>query len=176
MFLGDKMAKKDRNIIKNNQTAESTEYKKLITIIGIITVVFLLFYLITSLLTKDNLDNIFKNDLEATEIQYDEIIIGTMFNKDGKYYVLLQEKNDPYQEIFDSYITTIRGGKDKIYTVDLTNALNKRYLSEENSYDENNFKVKGTLLLEIENHKIKKHYDTKDDIYNELKELAENVE
>ena len=36
MFLGDIMSKKDKNIIRNNQTAESTEYKKLFTIIIII--------------------------------------------------------------------------------------------------------------------------------------------
>ena len=89
------MKKNERQILKTNNSVESDEYKKLIVLIVIIAVVFLIFYLATSIFTKDNNDDIFSNDLNATEIQYDEIIVGNMFDKSGEYYVLLLEEDEP---------------------------------------------------------------------------------
>ena len=113
--LGDRMSKKNKQVIlKNNQSVESDESKKLIKIIIIVAIIFLLFYIATLFFTKKDKDNIFKNDLNAAEIQYDEIIIGEMFNKQGEYYVLLQEEDDPYKSILNTYVTSIRSGKNKV--------------------------------------------------------------
>lgn len=166
------MAKKDKNIINNNQTVESTEYKKLGIIIFIIITVFLIFYLITSLLTKDNKDDIFENELETTEIQYNEIIIGSMFDKKGEYYVLLENNEDPYLELFENYLSTIREKNHKIYTVDLSSAFNKKYIAEESNYDENDFKIKDTTLLKLKDGEILNHYELKEDIQKKLSELV----
>lgn len=171
------MSKKNKQVIlKNNQSVESDESKKLIKIIIIVAIIFLLFYIATLFFTKKDKDNIFKNDLNAAEIQYDEIIIGEMFNKQGEYYVLLQEEDDPYKSILNTYVTSIRSGKNKIYTVDLSSAFNKSYISDENNCEEDNFKVKETLLLRIEDGKIKDHYENKDEILNKLKELSKSTE
>lgn len=161
--------KKEEKLIKNNGTVESDEYKKLVILILIIAIVFIAFYLLTKMFTKENHDDIFKHDLNASEIQYKEIIIGSMFDNDGHYYVLLVEKDDQYKELFDSYATNLNN----LYTVDLTSAFNKKYLSDEYSYDKDDFKVKGTVLVEIENHDIKNHYETKEGILEKLKELSE---
>lgn len=166
--------KEERQILKNNGSVESDEYKKLLIIIAIIASVFLVFYLATVLFTKkDDSDNIFKNDLDASEIQYDEIIIGTMFNQNSdSYYVLLLEEDEQYKSLYDSYITTIRDNKDKIYTVDLTNAFNKEYVSDKSSYNKDNFKVKGTTLIKIEKSKITKSYEDKEKIADILYDLT----
>lgn len=169
------MKKNERQILKTSNSVESDEYKKLIILIVIIAVVFLAFYIITSIFTKDNNDDIFNNDLNTTEIQYDEIIIGNMFDKSGEYYVLLLEEDDPYTDLFNSYVTTIRTNK-KIYTVDLGSAFNKKYISDEYSYDKDNFKTKGTLLLRIADNKIKDHYESKEDILKKLESLSESAE
>ena len=161
--------KKEEKLIKNNSTTESDEYKKLVILIIIIASVFLVFYVVTKMFTKKNHDDIFKNDLNASEIQYKEIIIGNMFDQDGHYYVLLLEENDQYKELFDSYVTNLK----KLYTVDLTSAFNKKYISDEYSYDKDNFKVKGTVLVEIDDHKIINHYETKEGILEKLKEISE---
>ena len=58
----------------------------------------MIFYVATLIFAKKNHDDIFSNDLNANEIQYDEIIIGSMFDKSGEYYVLLLEEDDPYKE------------------------------------------------------------------------------
>lgn len=167
------MKKKDNNILKTNGSYESNEYRNLIILIVIIASVFLVFYILTVTFTKKNHDDIFNNELNASEIQYDEIIIGSMFDKDGEYYVLLIENDDLYKDIFNSYVTTIKSNK-KIYTVDLASAFNKKYISDEYSYDKDNFKTKGTLLIRINDHEIKEHYESKEDILNKLKDLSKN--
>ena len=165
------MKKEKKQILKANSSVESDEYKKLIKLILIIAIVFLIFYLATIMFTKKNHDDIFANDLNANEIQYDEVIVGNMFDKSGDYYVLLLEKDDPYKDLFTSYLTNIRKNT-KIYTVDLSSAFNKAYLSDEYSYETSNFKTKGTLLLEISDKNIKNHYESKEDILSKLKSLS----
>lgn len=169
------MKKNERQILKTNNSAESDEYKKLIILIVIIAAVFLIFYIATSIFTKDNNDDIFNNDLNATEIQYDEIIVGSMFDKSGEYYVLLLEEDEAYSDLFNSYVTTIRANQ-KIYTADLSSAFNKKYLADEYSYDKEDFKTKGTLLVRIENNKIKEHYETKESILKKLEDLSKSAE
>lgn len=159
-------------LLKVNKSEESTEYKKLVTIIIIILLVFIAIYLLTTLLTKKEKVDIFKNDLNSSEVQYDEIIIGSMFNIDGEYYVLLLEEDDPYKSLFENYVSTIKEKDKKIYTVDLTSAFNKKYISEENNYEEDDFKVSKTTLLKINNKKIKEHYEDKDEICDKLEELT----
>lgn len=167
------MKKKKAEIIKDTTQVQNNEYRNLIILIIVIAFIFGAFYLITLKFTKDNHDNIFKNDLDASEIGYDEIIVGNMFDKKGSYYVLLIEPNDAYKDIFDSYITSIREN-DTIYTVDLGSAFNKKYLADEYSYSKNNFKTKGTLLLYIKNGEIKDHYNNKSEIVNKLQSLTED--
>lgn len=166
------MKKKEKqNIIKNNGSAESNEYKNLLIIIGIIAIVFLLFYLATILFTKDNHDDIFKQDLEASEIQYNEIIVGDMFNHEGEYYVLLIEENEPYKESFENVLSQARQHK-TIYEVDLSNAFNKKYVKDEYNYSKDKFSTKGTVLLKIKDKSIKDHYTDKEKILNKLLELS----
>lgn len=163
--------KKKETLLKTNNSTESDEYKKLIILVAIIASVFILFFILTTLFTKKNHDNIFENKLDASEIQYKEIIIGSMFDKDGEYYVLLIEKDDVYKDLFDTYISKIKD--DKLYTVDLSNAFNKKYLSDDYSYDDDEFKVKGTTLVKIDDHKIVQHFETKEGIIEKLKTLED---
>ena len=167
--------KKERQILNVNSSSENDEYKKLIILIAIVAGVFFVFYMVTSIFTKADKADIFKNDLDASEIQYDEIIIGNMFDKSGEYYVLMLEENDQYADLFNSYLTSIRTNK-KIYTVDLASAFNKKYISDEYSYEKDNFKTKGTLLIRIDDNEIKDYYESKEDILNKLEELSESAE
>lgn len=168
--------KRDKQIIKQNNSVESNEYKKLITIIIIVASIFLLFYILTTVFTKDKKVDIFKNDLNSSEIQYDEIIIGNMFDKSGEYYVLMLEKNDQYKELFENYVIKIRNTGSTIYTVDLNNAFNKKYVSDEYSYDKDDFKTKGTLLVRINDEEIKDYYESKEEILRKLENLSKSAE
>lgn len=164
------MKKNERQLLKTSGSAESDEYRNLIIIIIVIATVFSIFYFLTTMFSKKEHDNIFKNDLNPSEIQYDEIIIGNMFDKDGKYYVLLHDKDEQYLDVFKSYITSLKSNH-KIYTVDLNNAFNKKYVSDEYSYEKDNFKVKGTVLLKIDNHEISEHFETTEGIIEKFKSL-----
>ena len=166
------MKKNERQLLKTNNSAESDEYRKLIILVVIIASIFIAFYVITTLFTKKEQDNIFKTNLNPSEIQYDEIIIGSMFDKDGEYYVLLIDGEDQYKDLYKSYITNIKE-KNKIYTVDLSNAFNKKYLDDYYSYDEDDFKVRGTVLVKIDNHEINEHFETTAGIIEKLKSLKE---
>ena len=165
------MKKKETKLLKVNNSTESDEYKKLIILIVIIASVFVLFYVLTTMFTKKEHDNIFKNDLNPSEIQYKEIIIGSMFDKGGEYYVLLINEDDTYKDIYNSYISDL--SNKKIYTVDLGSAFNKKYLSDEYSYDKDDFKVKDTVLIKIEDHKIVQHFETRGGIIEKLRALKD---
>lgn len=167
------MKKNKTDIIKDTTQVENNEYRNLIILIVVIALVFTAFYVLTLKFTKENHDNIFKNDLDASEIGYDEIIIGSMFDLKGTYYILLIEENDVYKDIFNNYVTSVKENH-KIYTVDLSSAFNKRYLADEYSYSKDNFKTKGTLLLKISDGEIKAHYTEKTDITNKLAELSKD--
>lgn len=160
----------ERQLLKTNGSSESDEYRKLIILIVIIASVFLLFYILTNMFTKKENDSIFKNDLNASEIEYDKMIVGNMLNKSGEYYVLVMEANDQYKDTFNSYITN---SKKNIYTVDLESGFNKAYIDTENSYDEDNLKFSKTTLVKVNDHKIVKHFESKDDIVEQLIKLSE---
>lgn len=173
MQLVIKMKKNDdKKILKSNGSVEGAEYKKLFMIIFIITISFVAIYVVTSIFTKkSDLDDIFENDLNPSEIQYDEVIIGNMFNLGKEYYVLLEDSNDKFLSIYDSYVLNARTNT-KIYTVNLSQAFNKKYVSDKNNYDKDDFKVSKTTLVKIKEGKIVSHYEEKDEIFDKLSSLA----
>ena len=166
------MKKNERQLLKTNGSAESDEYRKLVILIVIIAFVFIALYIFTTIFTTKDKDNIFKNDLNPSEIQYSEIIIGNMFDKGGHYYVLLLEEDEQYKDLFKTYINELKEEK-RIYTVDLASAFNKKYISDYSDYDEDDFKVSGTTLVEIKDHKIKSHYETKEGILEKFRSLKD---
>lgn len=165
-----------------NKLGSSSEIIKLIKIVLIVTAVMLVFYLIT-LVATGQADKVNKQNEEdqstdtATEIQYDYIVIGTMLNKDGNYYVLIEADEDNRLSEYSTLIQTISADEDapKIYHANLTDSFNKNYLSKEANYTDNmsDFRVTGTALVEINNHEIAEVFDTYDEIKGELNELAE---
>ena len=166
-----------------NKLGSSSEIIKLIKIVLIVTAVMLVFYLIT-LVATGQADKVNKQNEEdqstdtATEIQYDYIVIGTMLNKDGNYYVLIEADEDNRLSEYSTLIQTISADEDapKIYHANLTDSFNKNYLAKEAKYDVQNisdFRVTGTALVEINNHEIAEVFDTYDEIKGELNELAE---
>ncbi len=140
----------------------------------------IVFYAITMIATKkaDEKTTETKENTttEETEIQYDNIMIGTMLNKDGNYYVLIEDSEDNRVTEYESLISTISSSEDapKIYKANLTDSFNKNYLGKEENYyaeDIKDFKVKGTTLLKIEDKKVVLALDNYDAIKNKLNEL-----
>ena len=98
-----------------------------------------------------------------------------MLKIDGKFYVLIEKDGDEKLTEYETSIQTIKANDEapKIYTANLTDSFNKIYLSEESNYDSDltKFKVSGTTLVKISDHKIEKTYDKYEDIKGELEKL-----
>ena len=154
------------------------ELSKLVKIVLLVTAIIIVFYFITTFVTrKANAINTVKKikTNDKAEIQYENLIIGSMLKIDGKFYVLIEKDGDEKLTEYETSIQTIKANDEapKIYTANLTDSFNKIYLSEESNYDSDltKFKVSGTTLVKISDHKIEKTYDKYEDIKGELEKL-----
>ena len=144
----EKRIKKDSSSNKN--------IKEVIIVIVIILVFFLLVYLLTVFLTSRKSNEITSN----ASVQYSKIIVGEVMDmNEEKYLVFLFDSEGDNASDYTSLVSTYRE-KDKhltLYTVDLNEGLNKKYISEEENIKVDNIKdikVKGDTLLLVENGKI----------------------
>ena len=157
--------------------SNNDEITKLIKLIVVVTVIMIVFYFITTIVTrKANAKKIAeKEKSEKVSIQYENIIIGSMLNKEGDYYVLIEKENDDNSDEYQTLIQTVSVNDEapKIYKANLTDIFNKIYLSDNKNYDSNleNFKVSGTTLIKVSNHQISETYDQHDSIKEKLSEL-----
>ena len=177
----DKKKEKSENIkqarrqLYYDNNSSSNELFKLVKIILIVTCIILVFYVITVIVTKKANEVAKEKNSTKAEIQYDSIMIGAMLNIDGTYYVLIEDKDDIRLSEYSTLIQTIKANDDAptIYTANLSSSFNKAYLSNESNYDSDmtKFKVKGTTLVKVSNHKIQNVYDNYKSIVDKLDEL-----
>ena len=155
--------------------SDSDELSKLIKIVLAVTFIIIVFYGLTVVVTNKAKEAAEEKNKQAAEIQYDSIMIGSMLNIDGSYYVLIEDEDDIRLSEYTTLIQTIKANDDAptIYTADLSSSFNKGYLGDKSNYDSNmeNFKVTGTVLVRVSDHKISKVYDTYDTITKKLEEL-----
>lgn len=163
---------------KNNDTIiEKNELKSLILIIIIVSLIFLVFYGIT-LLTNKKTTNGTSFEVQSETIQYNEILVGQVLNRNEKeYYVLLKNENNSYNDLYIYYLNnyTSKNNNKKYYTVDLNNEFNSLYVSEtETNVNTKKFfssTFSDTTLLLIKNKKVNKVYDTDEEIVNILSKI-----
>lgn len=171
------VSKAKRDLIYSNNDS-TDEMSKLLKIVLIVTGVMIIFYGLTTLITKKvnavKTAKLGKSSVKAS-IQYDSVIIGSMLNMEGHYFVLIEKENDDNSSEYDTLLKSIEANDEalKVYTADLSSSFNKKYLDKESNYDSDlsKFKVKDTTLVEIEDHKIKDTFDSYDSIKGKLDEL-----
>ena len=176
----EKKIRKEKNTPKTTMVKNDSEITKLIKIVLIVTAIMVVFYGITLLVTKNQKSDSFDNKTasEKAVIQYDDIMIGTMLNKDhDNYYVLIKEDDDNRVIEYETLMKLIASKTDapKIYTANLTDSFNKKYLAKEanESNDMEDFRVSGTTLVEIKDGEIANTYSDHDSIAEELNALAD---
>ena len=150
------------------------DLKTILKFIIIVLIIAIAFYFITILGSKKETSP--KTTSEEAIIQYEEIIIGNMFEqKEEEYYVLLKKADDPYISYYETNITNYKSKDDalKVYTVDLSSAFNKKYISDTNNIEKDNFKINSTVLLKIKNKEIVESYENNTEIMNQLKQMTE---
>lgn len=164
-----------RRKLNYEKTTDGEEISKLIKIILIVTAVMVVFYGITVVVTKKASEVSQEQNSEKTEIQYDNIVIGSMLKIDGSFYVLIEDEDDQRLSEYETLKQTIAANPDAptIYIAHLSDGFNSKYLGEESNYssDMTKFKVTGTTLVKIDNHKITETYDNYDEINKKMNEL-----
>ena len=138
-----------------------TDVSKIIYIIVGVAVVFGLFYLITLLvLNKDTKTT--KTD-EEVQISLDTTIVGRSLNMPEKFYYVLyydlsnDEVTETYSNLVMNYNYSTSEDHVKLYTVDMSDALNKTYVSEESNYNPekaSDIAIKGTTLMVVSEGKV----------------------
>lgn len=164
-----------RRKLNYEKTTDGEEISKLIKIILIVTAVMVVFYGITVVVTKKASEVSQEQNSEKTEIQYDNIVIGSMLKIDGSFYVLIEDEDDQRLSEYETLKQTIASNPDAptIYIAYLSDGFNSKYLGEESNYssDMTKFKVTGTTLVKIDNHKITETYDSYNEINKKMNEL-----
>lgn len=166
-------------------SVETYSLKSMIKILVALLVIFGIFYFITVLLV-DNRKSEKDNNNDVSVIDSSKIILSQLLNrKEEEYYVIATKESlykssyikTNYVEFYNNYINSYKQQENSLafYYVDLDNALNKTFLSEElnisNKLDQ--LKLNDEVLFKIKNGKIKKYYVGKDEILDELSKLKE---
>ena len=169
--------KQARKQLYYNENNDSNELSKLIKIVLIVTAIIVVFYGVTVVVTNKAKEAAEEENKEATEIQYDSIVIGSMLNINGTFYVLIEDQDDIRLNEYTTLTQTISASEDvpKIYTADLSSSFNEHYFSDKTNYDSDmsKFRVKGTTLVRVSDHEITDVYDNHDSIVDELNNLDE---
>ena len=163
-------------------SSDSTdEIRKLLIIIGAVCAVMLAFYFITEVVVKNkkNSNNNNQNDIKVEPvIQYEQILMGSLFNQnESDYYVFVYDKDDVMLDLYNQYISSYNklDSHLKVYKVNLSEDFNKSYIGEESHLSGGNIKdvkVTGTTLIRIKDKEIRSSYENSEDITKKLKELV----
>ena len=118
--MAKKKAKKLKNTRKVNNDNVAFNYIKLILVVSIL---FLIFYLVTLFINKDD-----KKDTESTEveIQYDTILMGNVLNQPKEnYYVLIKSSDDLANGLYETFAAKYKtvNNYTRIYYVELNNRI-----------------------------------------------------
>ena len=158
MYLGGYM--------QNEETKTMKQF--LITLIIVIIGVVGIYLLTKYVVKKDNATNNSSNTEEKNYIDPNTAIVGTMLNKSSDaYYVIIYDKTKDNATTYYSLVSTYKA-KDKalkVYTVDLSNSLNKKYIATDNKTNPKAtnlepLKFGQVTLLTVTNNKITEAYQT----------------
>lgn len=156
------------------ENTNNNEMLHFVRMIVIVVIIFFAFYLITVFTTGNKKGSYTKRETSPSIIQYDEIILGDLYNQnENEYYVLVEEKEDPYLSLFRNLLKQYAASENGIayYTVDLSSAFNQKFYVEGSSFEPNNLKFSGTTLLKIKDKTITEYYQTSEDILNVVNNL-----
>lgn len=167
------MKKKDIKI----ETEEQKEIKKFIfVILGLVIILVGIYFFTRAFVTKDLFNANEKTYQEGT-INYNIAIVGNMLTRpDKEYYVLAFNSEDAdaiyYNTLIEKYMQKEKSTK--VYYVDLENALNKKYVAENEEEKSKSFKsiedlkLGSMTLLKVKEGKVTKYITSIEDLKKEL--------
>lgn len=175
---------KKKNIKKNNSkkevakkidNIESNAEKQMFTVLKIVFVVLVFlsaFYLLTLLIVSDGNED--DDETVETAIQYEEILAGSSLTmNDSEYLVVYYDFSDTGLSDLSSAISTYNSiGTLRIYTVDMSNGFNSKYVSSDKSNVEPksaaDLSIKGSTLIKIKDGKVEEYIEGTDEVISYL--------
>lgn len=150
--------------------------KQIIISLFIVVAVILAFYGITVVLTNNKeKETSVPNDSNEAVIQYDEIIVGEIYNQTpSEYYVLAYTGDD--SQTYISKVSTYGelDGAIKTYQIDLSSAFNKKYVASESNFYGTYPVFSETTLIKIVDKKITETY-TGTDITTQIENMTNMI-
>lgn len=142
---------------------EEFNIKKVSIILLVVLIIIVAFYFITVLV----LDNKKAKEKENTytAIQYDEIIVGNMYNqKENEYYILATLGSDTNKETYISNYQNYSKEENaiKTYTINLDSGFNKKYIGENSDFSLKYPIFSKSTLLKIVDKEIKEIYEAEE--------------
>lgn len=168
-----------RSKVSTSNSFDSDIWNKMI-IVCVIIIFLALFYLLTLYITSKNSSDSTSgksttNVSDDASISYDEILVGRSFSIDsGEYLVIYYDKSDDnissdYSELVSNY--SAKDDHLNIYTVDMSNGLNKKYASDD-SNDEptkaSELAISGPTLIRFTDGEVAEYLEGLDDISDYL--------
>lgn len=113
-----------------------------------------------------------KPESTETVISYDEILIGTVFNKNNSdYYVIFDNFGDKTKDVYLESKITSYTGEVKIYKVDMSKGINEKYKNDNgnsNALKSSELQINGPTLIKISNGRNVLYLEGTDNIVSEL--------
>ena len=171
------MKKKELKKIEESKKVDnvnnSPSVKGIVKTFIIVALVFGFFYLLTFILVGDWNTN--KDDAkEEVTIQYDEIVAGSSFSMNAEKYIVVYYdfSSDDASKIM-SAIYTYEAKSDalRVYTVDLSNAINKNIVNEKsnkNPKGATDLAVNGTTIIRFRDGKVREYIEGTDKVVDYL--------
>lgn len=169
--------KKNKKVEKIDQVVSKNDgwYDKLIVILVVLCIL-CLFYLLTVKITiNEDAKKIEESrETEKADIQYEEILVGSTFNKsDDKYFVVYYDKSDESLNDVTSAISSYKAGEDALplYVVDMSDPLNKKYAADDSNTsadDASELRIDGVTLVRIKEGNLDKYLEGQDDVVEYL--------
>lgn len=166
--LRRKQAKREGKSLKNEETKEEYNVKKIVITCVIVLVSIGLVYLISALFITKELDWFSKEEVkENTSSVENSILASAIFKqKEDEYYVYFydfNEDNNMYKNIVSSKLSS-----KKVYNVDTSSGLNSNYVSDVSNKKAtglDDLKVINDTVIKIVGDTIVEYYE-KDEINN----------
>ena len=139
----------------NSKKGLPSEVKKTIIIILVAVILLVGMYFLTTLILSRDVE---EEKITENTIQYDEILAGSSFGQsEDEYYVIYYDSTNEYSTV-SSLVSSyqLNGGDIKLYSVDLSNAINKKYITDGDivTSDASSLRVKENTLLKFNNGEV----------------------
>lgn len=169
--------KKNKKVEKIDEIVSSNNgwYDKVIVILVVLCTL-CIFYLITVKITINEEAKTAQesNKNEKADIQYEEILVGSTFNRsDDKYFVVYYDMSEDSTSDVVSAISSYRAGEDALplYVVDMSDPLNKGYASKDSNdsaEDASELRINGVTLVRVKDGNLDKYLEGEDEVIEYL--------